>query len=176
MVDWSTALTAGTFGLTLLERKERREMQQQMETGNAPEPTSPDLQFDKQISENTQGAEQALDRLVKIEEKQGPTPGDKDAFASATINLGTGETAEVTVEPQDGWNLRVKRVHFDRRDNHSYEINVGGDVTSVSHRAKYASPRLVSQSDRVLASVTNESGSSTIVDFEMEAWAERPRK
>lgn len=115
-----------------------------------------------------------LDRLIDIESKNKPTRGDKDAFSSATVELSPGETVQVTVEPAEGFNLRVKRIHFDRRDEHSYEINVGGDVSSVSHRAKYVSPKLVTQSDRVVASATNNSGSATIVDFEMEAWAERP--
>lgn len=115
-----------------------------------------------------------LDRLIDIESKNKPTRGDKDAFSSATVELDPGETVQVTVEPAEGFNLRVKRIHFDRKTDHSYEINVGGDVSSVSHRAKYVSPKLVSQSDRVVASATNNSGSTTVLDFEMEAWAERP--
>lgn len=128
------------------------------------------------VQASTDGGEVAekLDRLIDIESKNKPTRGDKDAFSSATVELSPGETVQVTVEPAEGFNLRVKRIHFDRRDEHSYEINVGGDVSSVSHRAKYVSPKLVTQSDRVVASATNNSGSATIVDFEMEAWAERP--
>lgn len=118
--------------------------------------------------------EEKLDRLLANDEKLKPTAGDKDAYASAILELSNGEVAEVVVEPADGWNLRVREVHFDRREDHSYEINVGGHVTSVSHRAKYASPRTVTQSDRVVATVINESGSDSVVDFEMEAWAERP--
>lgn len=118
--------------------------------------------------------ERKLDRLLENDEKLKPTAGDKDAYASAVIELANGEVAEVTVEPASGWNLRVREVHFDRRDDHNYEINVGGHVTSISHRAKYASPRTVTQSDRVVATVSNESGDSSVIDFEMEAWAERP--
>lgn len=115
-----------------------------------------------------------LDRLLENDEKLKPTAGDKDAFASTVVELENGEVAEIVVEPVSGWNLRVREVHLDRRAGHEYEINVGGDITSVSHRAKYASPRTVTQSDRVVATVINESGQGSVVDFEMEAWAERP--
>lgn len=117
---------------------------------------------------------QKLDTLIDIEQKNQPSSGDKDAFSSATIDLSPGQTAQVTVEPAQGFNLRVKKIHFDRKTDHSYSLNVGGDVTSVSHRAKYVSPKLVTQSDRVVASITNNSGANTTVDFELEAWAERP--
>lgn len=164
--------------LALQDRAAHQNRQQNIaeNTASSEQGTPSALGLQNQVAENTSGTERKIERLLEIEEKRDPTPGDKDAFSSATIDLNAGETAEVTIEPQDGWNLRVKRVHFDRRDNHSYEINVAGDVTSVSHRAKYVSPKKVAQSDRILATVTNNSGTQSTVDFEMEAWAERPRR
>lgn len=178
MAHWSTALSAGTFILSLAERADRKQEEEQIDnqTASSEQGAPSDYSLQNEVAKNTEGTERKLQRLVEIERSRDPVPGDKDAYTSSTIALNDGETAEVTVEPQDGWNLRVKRIHFDRQDDHQYEINVGGDVTSVSHRAKYVKPKKVAQSDRVLATVTNNSGSSTVVDFEMEAWAERPQR
>lgn len=160
----AAALSAATSVKSLTESRQTR-AEFDSHTHNGETPTA-----------ETDGGEVAdkLDQLIDIESKNQPSAGDKDAFSSATVELDPGETVQVTVEPAEGFNLRVKRIYFDRRDEHEYEINVGGDVTSVSHRAKYVSPKLVTQSDRVVASATNNGGSTTVVDFEMEAWAERP--
>lgn len=169
MVNLSTVAAALSAATSLKSLSESRDVREDFE-GHTHD--------DSQTGENTatDGGEVAdkLDQLIDIEQKNKPTRGDKDAFSSSTIELGPGETVQVTVEPASGFNLRVKRIHFDRKTDHSYEINVGGDVTSVSHRAKYVSPKLVTQSDRVVASATNNSGSATTIDFEMEAWAEKP--
>lgn len=117
--------------------------------------------------------EQALHELIEQQRVTSPSPSDRDAFASAVIELQAGETAEVVVEPLDGYTLRVSEIAFDRRTDHSYTLNVAGDVTSVSNRARYAKPKPVKQSDRVIAEVTNESGSSSTLDFELKAWAEK---
>lgn len=176
MVNPSTLLSGLTFAMSLSERQANEELRQQLAaSGDVAEEELPaSMQYDKEIAQRQEETSRKLERLIAIEEKHQPSPGDKDAFTSATIELEAGETAQVTVEPAEGFNLRVKSVYFDRRDDHSYEINVGGDISSVSHRAKYTSPKLVSQSDRVVASVTNNSSGATIVDFEIEAWAERP--
>lgn len=178
MVNWTTALSAGSLALSLKEYSDHQQMREQLATDGAGQQGAPasSLEAEAATAENTRSTERKLEKLLEIERKRDVTPGDKDAYVSATISLNAGETAEVTAEPQDGWHLRVKEIHFDRRDSHSYEINVAGDVTSVSHRARYMSPKKVAQSDRVLATVTNNSGSTTTVDFEMQAWAERPRR
>lgn len=176
MTKLTTALSAGTFVLALADRAAHRrdQEQQSQQTASSSGEAPSEYSLQNEVAQNTEGAERKLQRLIDIEANRDPVPGDKDAFSSATIDLNAGETAEVTVEPQDGWNLRVKRIQFDRRDSHDYEINVAGDVTGVSHRANYTKPKKVAQSDRVLATVTNNSGSGSTVDFEMEAWAERP--
>ena len=156
----ASALSIITSTKAIMDQREHSEQHAQARQGGGTPPDDP--------------TDDKIQQLIDLQAKNQPSPGDKDAFSSATIDLGSGQTAEVTVAPADGYNLRVKRVHFDRFADHDYQINVGGDVTSVSHRAKYASPKLVSQSDRVLASVTNNSGSGTVVDFELEAWAEQP--
>lgn len=166
MPEFGTMVAGLSLALTLSDRAARREEQEQVTGG--------DNSIDADTLQEQKNTSEKLDRLIAIEGKNQPTPGDKDAYASATIELSAGETATVTVQPQDGFNLRVQRVYFDRRDGHDYKFNIGGDVTSVAHRAKYTSPKPVTQSDRVVAEVTNNSGSSSVVDFEMDAWAEEP--
>lgn len=172
MVNFTTAASMASLFLSIDGRRQQASQEAQREAAQ-------ESRGDETNGLNGELAEldalnEKLDRMVQIENQNQPTPADRDAYASAVLELSNGEVAEVVVEPVAGWNLRVKEVHMDRRDDHSYEINVGGDVTGVSHRAKYAAPRTVTQSDRVVATVVNESGSSSVVDFEMIAWAERP--
>lgn len=116
---------------------------------------------------------QAVRELVEQEQVTSPSPDDRDAFASAVVDLQAGETVSVTVEPLEGYTLRVQEILFDRKTGHEYQFNVGGDVTAVSHRARYAKPQRVSQGDRVVAEATNTTSSTTTLDFEMKAWAEK---
>lgn len=173
MVNISTVASLASLALAANERNERQELQEQynQHISENGENATPDMSVEQQQHE---GMNERLDKLVEIEQSNRPTPADKDAYASAVLELGNGEAAEVVIEPASGWNLRVKEVYMDRAEDHTYEINVGGDVTSVSHRSKYAKPRTVTQSDRVVATVVNESGSASVIDFEVEAWAERP--
>lgn len=177
MVSPGTAIGGLSLLLSLSDRRKRRQMEQQASNPEA-DPDDVGMPFEarkqNEIAEDQSRTADQLERLVEMEERNQPGPEDKDAYSSATITLSDGETATVTVEPSEGFNLRVKRIHFDKRNDHDYTLNVGGDITSVSHVAKYVKPKLVSQSDRVIAEVTNNSGSSTVIDFEMEAWAEPP--
>lgn len=175
MVDFATMLTGANLLISAQERSKRKEIEQQLsrqgkQNGDVPLDTGQR----ERIAEHQSETAERLQELVDIESVNRPTPEDKDAYASSVLELSPGQTATVTVEPSDGYNLRVKRVYFDRRNDHLYEINVGGDVTSVNHRATYSKPKLVTQSDRVVAQVTNESGATTVLDFELDAWAEQP--
>lgn len=168
---------AGLF-LTMQERQRRKELEAQMADPNVPDDEiqmPADLERLSDIETDADRTARAVERLADIESIQGPGPEDKDAYADASFSLNDGETATVTVTPDDGFNLRVKVIYFDRKADHDYTFNVGGEVTSVTHQTKYTKPKLVSQSDVVLAEVTNNSGSSTVIDFEMEAWAEAVR-
>lgn len=173
MPDPTTLIAGANLFMAAKERQQRKELAEQM---NDQAGDNADMPLDNRQMENIADDQsetvEKLEKLIEIESKNKPTTGDKDAYASAVVSLDAGQTAEVTVEPLDGYNLRVKRIEFDRRDNHDYTLNVGGDVTSVNHRAKYTSPKLVSQSDRVMAVVTNNGSSTTTFDFEMAAWAE----
>lgn len=174
MADFSTILSALTFGLSMQDRREQNELEQKIDNFIAQQTDgdtqgSAELPADIQLQQETN---EMLEKLIEHESVTEPGVRDRDSFASATVDISPGETAVFTVEPQDGYNLRVKEVYMDRRTDHDYTINVGGDVTSVSHRAKYARPKAVLQSDRVIAEVTNNSSSTTTIDFELEAWAE----
>jgi archaellin len=167
MVNPSTLLSAATFALSAKDRAERKELEEKMQNGDSvPQEADPELK----VAEETN---RKLDRLVEQQEVTEPSPEDKDAYASSTFELNSNETAVITVEPAEGFNLRVKEVYLDRKVDHEYRIVVGSEVNSVSHRAKYAKPKLVSQSDKVVAEVTNLSGSTTVIDFELQAWAEQ---
>lgn len=167
MVDFGTLLSGLTFASSVQERRENERLREAIANqGEMPDEAPPDLQVQENIKDT-------LEEIRKNAEKNEPSIGDKDAYSSSTFDLDPGETAVITVEPQDGFNLRVKEVHIDRRTDHDYTINVGGEVTSVSHRSKYVSPKRVTQSDRVQAEVTNNSSDTSTLDFEMEAWAEQ---
>ena len=182
---------AGTIigGLSLLMSMQRREEEKQQEeetkealktmeteddrerlpgetqTSDARESLPPEVKAQ-------QSTKRAVERLAEIRGVNEPGPEDTDAFASASVTLNDGETAEITVTPQDGQYLYVKKIHLDRYEDHVYSINVGGDVSSVSHRAVYSKPRVIQGGDRVIAEVTNNSGSASTLDFEVEAWGE----
>ena len=149
--------------------EEQKERQAQRVVAAKNDNTPDTLPASVQAQENTR---KAVERLAEIKETNEPGPEDTDAFVSASVTLNDGETAEITVTPQDGQYLYVKKIHLDRYDDHTYSINVGGDVSSVSHRAVYSKPRVIQGGDRVVAVVTNNSGSTTTLDFELEAWGE----
>ena len=174
MVSPSTILGGLSLALSLQGRKEAQEQREQeqqareivsQDTDDTPDTLPAEVQA-------TQGTRKAVERLAAIEETNQPSPEDTDAFVSASVTLADGETAEITVTPQDGQVLHVKKVHIDRYDDHIYTINVAGDTAAVAHRAVYSKPRPVRQSDRVVAEITNDSGSETTLDFEVEAWGE----
>lgn len=174
MVDPGLVLSGLSLMYSRQASAESRRAAESLENGEPADDAPADVKENQRITNRQDKIIDQLDALHAIEAKTKPSPGDKDAFASATVSLNPDETVLVTVEPQTGFNLRVKSIEFDRRDNHSYEFNVGGDLTSVSHRAKYVSPKKVSQGDRVIAQATNNSNSGTTIDFEMIAWAEKP--
>lgn len=171
MVKTGTLLGLAGLGLQLSSRAQAQEKEKAAEdmvedNGEAPA----EVKAQKEAVKAQEEANERLERLEAIETTNNPAPEDKDAFTSSVIELADGETATVTVTPQDGAHLYVKRVAFDRRADHDYEINVGGEVSSVAHRAVYAKPKKLVQSDKVTATVTNDSGSTTTIDFELEAW------
>jgi hypothetical protein len=169
---------AGTIigGLSLLinmqdrqEEKKQEEATKQTVENMSNEPVPDGVSPEVQAQQHTK---EAVERLADIRAVNEPGPEDTDAYVSASVTLNDGETAEITVTPQDGQWLYVKKVHLDRYEDHVYTINVGGDVSSVSHRAVYSKPRVVQGGDRIIAEVTNNSGSTTTLDFEVEAWGE----
>lgn len=178
MVNPGALIGAGSLLLSLRQNKQTQEIQKQLNDDSVPNGSidmPPDVDRLDEIETDAERVAQAVERLAALEETQQPRPEDKDAYASAVIELGDGDTATVTVTPDDGFNLRVREIYFDRKADHDYTFNVGGDISSVTHRAKYSKPKLVSQSDVLTAEVTNNSGSNTVVDFELEAWAEAVR-
>lgn len=178
MVNPGALIGAGGLLLSIQQARQTRQLQEQLNDENVPNediPMPPDIDRLSEIESDTERMALAVERLAAIEGSQNPGPEDKDAYASAVLEIADGETFEVTVTPDQGHNLRVREIYFDRKADHDYTFNVGGEVTSVTHRAKYTKPKLVSQSDVVTAEVTNNSGSATVVDFEMEAWSEAVR-
>jgi archaellin len=169
MVNINTALAGAGLFLSLQQRADAKQSQQEDEratdgSGDGSGP-SPGIEAQQQTTER-------LSALLEQQRVTEPSPSAKDAFASAVVELSPGETAEVEVTPADGTHMYVSRVAYDRRDDHDYTINVGGDVSSVAHRANYAKPKKITQSDTITATVTNDSGTTTTLDFEIEGWSE----
>ena len=115
--------------------------------------------------------EKQLERLIEMQEATKPGPEAIDAFAGETITLVDGATVTVEVSPRDGNNLRVEKLYFDRRTNHTYHHSVGGVRVSESHEALLSKPRLITHGGKTVSKATNNSGETTEFDFEMEGWA-----
>lgn len=114
--------------------------------------------------------DETLDELLELQKKQYGGPESIDAYASEVLDLPDGAIGTVSVTPRDGFNLRVKRLYMDRRDDHDYTHYVGGTQVSENHQAILRSARKVTQGGKVVSEVENGSGSSSVVDFEFEGW------
>lgn len=112
-----------------------------------------------------------LQKLIEIQQQNNPNPGAIDAYASETLNLSAGATKQISITPTKGFDLKVRRAAFDRRDSHSYKISIDGEQHSVNHNYETATPRKITQGGKIVAVVTNNSGSASELDFEFEGWA-----
>lgn len=169
MVNIGTLIGGASILMQARNAKTQEKIQERLSNENADDPPEDEMPPTAQRQKETT---EAVERLIEHEQLTEPSPGDKDAYASVVADVSDGATVEVEFSPPTGSVLWVEMVHMDRRDDHEYEINVGGEVSSVAHRAKYAKPRKISQSDNVIARVTNNSGSASTIDFELEGWGE----
>lgn len=115
-------------------------------------------------------SEEQLEELIELQKRQYGGPESIDAYASEVLDLPDGAVGTVTVTPRDGFDLRVKRLYFDRRDGHDYSHLVDGTEVSANHQANLRSARKVTQGGKVIGEVENTSGSSSTVDYEFEGW------
>lgn len=121
--------------------------------------------------EDDMNEQSKIDRLIELREATQPGPEAIDAFVGRTDTVADGATLTVEVTPTTGNDLRVERVYFDRRTSHTYQHLVGGVEVATSHQAQLSKPRLVEQGGKVVSKATNNSGSSSTFDFELEGWA-----
>lgn len=113
----------------------------------------------------------AVDQLVEFKRKNEAPPEALDSYVGRTVDIPAGGSATVTVTPEDGYDLRVKKLYFDRRSNHSYTFVVGGNQLSENHQLVLESPRKSTQSGKIVAEAVNNASSSSTQDFEMHGWA-----
>lgn len=125
----------------------------------------------RSIDQNTADTSSAAEELVEFKRKHKAPPEAVDEWASRTITLKPGQSARIVYNPPKGHNVRVRRIAFDRRDDHDYAFVVGGDTNAGTHRIKFQSPRRVMNGQPIVSEVENNSSSETTFDWELEAWA-----
>jgi hypothetical protein len=164
-LTFTSALSLANTWAESRQQREEQEQQQQppQQTGQQTQQTMP--------HDHSETAE-ATQELVDIQRRNSPPPEAVPAYASRTITLNAGQQASVEYTPRKGYVFRVESIQFDRRDDHSYTFNVGGDTNSDTHQIRFNPPRRVSQGQPVVSEVENNQGSgSTTFDWEIEAWA-----
>lgn len=117
------------------------------------------------------GTEAAMERLLEHERRTSAPPESIDAYVGEVLNLSAGGTGTVEITPRQGFTLRVALLEFDRLTDHSYNFVVGGTQITENNRAEFEATRRVANGQKVVAEVTNNSGSSSTIDFQMVAWA-----
>lgn len=144
------------------------------ESGSGGETTQTTADTQAQPERRTDGGETAakLDELLDHRRNLEPSPDDVDAWASETIDLPAGSLAKVTVTPKRGFYLRVERAEFDRRADHVYTFNAGGETFSANHKYDPTRPKRITQGGKLVATALNDSGTASEIDFEFAGWAE----
>lgn len=154
---------------TWTEARQRRKEEQQEQNDST---DSNDSTEDTTMPQDDSEAAEATRELTRLQRRNNPPPESVPAYASRTIKLNAGQSATVEYTPRKGYDLRVQSIEFDRRDNHNYTFNVGGDTNSETHVIKFSPPRRVQQGQKVVSEVeNNQSSGSTTFDWQIDAWA-----
>lgn len=167
MVDLGTGVAAASLFVSLRNLREAQQASERVQTDGGSQtggpPTSP--------TEAELRAADTLEKLVADSRRNEPSSGSVDAYVGRTFTLTPGQQVVVRVSPTRGRDLRVRRIEFDRRADHSYKLEVDGVRVSDIHRVEMDPPRVVRNGGTVVAECVNDSSSTTTFDLEVEAWS-----
>lgn len=167
-----TAVSALSLLNQWSEARERRKQAERDGTADGTTNGSTKQPMTNEPAQNDAQHDEATQKLLEHQRRNEPPVEAVNAYVSRTITLNAGQPATVEITPPKGYNYRVSKIEFDRRDSHDYAFIVGGDTNAETHTLKFMTPRLVQHGQKVVAEVeNNQSSGSTTFDFEFEAWA-----
>lgn len=169
MVQWSTVVATAAVTTLVGEKVREARAQAKAESEQSEDAEGTTAVAGEPMVEQEQLSE--LEELVQIQRTNNAPPEAVDSFVGETVTVADGATATVEVTPAQGFDLRVDRVYWDRRDNFSYNHVVGAIDVSNAHQADFTRPRKVTQGGKVFGEATNNSGATEEIDYELEGWA-----
>lgn len=115
-----------------------------------------------------------IERLIGILEVNFPTAMDK-AYALAytqTVPATSAATMMIKVT-EPGWELHVKEIYADHRDNTSYLILCGEQKIEDNNEIAFLKPVVIQKGEAVAIKISNASASSQKYDYHLYGWLRR---